>query len=109
MLEIFLLGVLTGLVVTLVAIYSYSKIVATGHIRRDDTDGESLTAAIIKEQSKLLSGALRRRRYNLSIIIIIADAIIDEVKFFTAIDHRLLAPVLAIAIEGGPQEHEPDM
>ena len=65
MLEIFLLGVLTGLVVALVAIYSYSKIVATGH---DDADGESLMAAIIKEQSKLLSEALRRRRYSSSII-----------------------------------------
>ena len=62
MLDIFLLGVLTGLIV---AMFSYAKIVGSGTAEAKSTIAASsdreLTCAIIKEQSKLLSEVLRRR------------------------------------------------
>ena len=58
MLEIFVLGILTGLIIALTAIYCQYKIVGNA---REEPAG--LTAAIIREQSRLLGEALRRRRY----------------------------------------------
>jgi len=59
---LFLLGVLTGLqpVVALVVICSYTKL-TTGRAQMAAVGEITLTAMIIKEQSKLLSEALRRR------------------------------------------------
>jgi len=67
MLQIFLLGILTGLVVALLAIYSYSRLTAGG---AEAASEDTLTATIIKEQAKLLSQALRRRRY---LVVVVGD------------------------------------
>ena len=59
MLEIYLLGILTGLLVTLLAIYCQLKIMGHSNSREEDP---GLTATIIREQSWLLGEALHRRR-----------------------------------------------
>ena len=59
MLEIFVLGILTGLIVALMAIYCQYKIMHMGHASREEP---GLIASIIREQSRLLGEALRRRR-----------------------------------------------
>jgi len=59
-LKIFLLGVLTGLVVALVVICSYTKL-TVGRAQMVAVGEVTLTAVIIKEQSKLLSEALQRK------------------------------------------------
>ena len=90
------MGVLTGLIVAIVAMFSYAKIVGSGTAEAKSTIAASsdreLTCAIIKEQSKLLSEVLRRRYtvvgynyyYNHIILITTAD----------------LPPVLPIATTG---------
>jgi len=56
---LFLLGVLTGPVVALVVICSYTKLTA-GRAQIAAVGEITLTATIIKEQSKLLSEALQK-------------------------------------------------
>ena len=62
--EDLLLGVLTGLIVALVAIYCYCKVVGHVHVREES--GANLTATTIWKQSMLLGVVLRRRNYTSS-------------------------------------------
>jgi len=93
MIEIFLLGILTGLMVALLAIYSYSRITAGG---AEAASKDTLTATIIKEQPKLLGQALRRRRYLVVVIIQL------QFNFITAAGVLDLPPSLVhLVVTGG--------
>jgi len=81
MLEIFLLGVLVGLVVALEVICSYTKL--TGGRAQMAAVGEvTLITMIIKERFRLLSEALQRRGIPLLLLLLLATVTYKQAQSY---------------------------